>query len=121
MDSKLKPINIEDYLEIQPNMMRLKGYRIGIEHIVRCYQEGFTAEQISQEFPGISLTNIYVILAYYLQNKSAIDKFINQQIFFTEQQMKQDDQKTPLPVVKRLRSIKNQKEKVKNENTFFTG
>jgi len=46
MALQLRPINIEDYLEIQPNMMRLKGYRIGIEHIVRYYQEGYTAEQI---------------------------------------------------------------------------
>jgi len=121
MDIKLNPINIEDYLEIQSNMMRLKGYRIGIEHIVKCYQEGFTAEQISQEFPGVSLMKIYVIIAYYLQNKKTVDKYINQQIFFAEQQMKQDDQKTPLPVVERLRTIRRQKEKVLNENTFFTG
>jgi len=118
MNLKLKSINIEDYLEIQSNMMRLKGYRIGIEHIVKCYQEGFTAEQITQEFPGVSLEMIYMVLAYYLQNKQAVDKYINQQIIFTEQQMKQDDQKKPLPVVERLRNIRRQK---KNENTFFTG
>jgi len=121
MNFSLKPINIENFVDIQPNMMRLKGYRIGVEHIVKCYNEGFSPEQILQEFPGVELKIIYAVLAFYLQNKNILDNYINQQIFLAEQRMKQDDKKLPLPVVERLRSIRRQKEKEKNENTFFTG
>jgi uncharacterized protein (DUF433 family) len=118
---RLKPIEIENFVDMKHNMMRLKGYRIGIEHVIRCYNEGFSPEQISQEFPGVDLKIIYTILAFYLQNKNTLDHYINQQIFLTEQRMNQDDKKPPLPVVERLRNIRLQKEKEKHENSFFTG
>jgi len=39
MNFSLKPINIENFVDIQPNMMRLKGYRIGVEHRYRAHSQ----------------------------------------------------------------------------------
>ncbi|EDN70929.1 conserved hypothetical protein [Beggiatoa sp. PS] len=55
----LQSLNLQDYFEvIKPGFVRLKGHRIGIEHIVRSYQEGYTPEQMTQEFPGVGLEKI---------------------------------------------------------------
>lgn len=107
MNLKLNPLNFHEYFEvIGSDIVRLKGFRIGIEHIIRSYHEGFSPEQIAQEFPGVSLETIYATLTYYLHNKKEVDGYINRLMALTEKQMKEDDEKDPLPVVKRLRKLK---------------
>jgi uncharacterized protein (DUF433 family) len=104
---KLNPLNFQDYFEtIGTNILRLKGFRIGIEHIVGRYNEGYAPEQIAQEFPGVSLEIIYVALTCYLHNKKEIDYYIKQRMLWTEEQIKKDDEKEPIPVVQRLRALK---------------
>ena len=107
MSLKLNPLNFKDYFEVTgSDFVRLKGFRIGIEHVVRSYHEGYTPEQITQEFPGVSLETVYAVLTYYLHNKKEVDEYINRLMADIEQQMKKDDEKEPLPVVKRLRELK---------------
>jgi Protein of unknown function (DUF433) len=56
---ELRPLLMTDYLEvISPDEIRIKGHRLGLEHIVEHYREGWTAEQIAQEFPGLALEKI---------------------------------------------------------------
>lgn len=110
MTLKLNPLNFHNYFETTgSDILRLKGFRIGIEHIVGRYHEGYTPEQITQEFPGVSLETIYATLAYYLHNKKEVDDHINQLMVWTEQQMRKDDEKEPLPVVQRLRALKEKR------------
>jgi uncharacterized protein (DUF433 family) len=69
------PMN--EYLEqMEPDVVQVKGHRLGLEHIVERYQEGYSAEQIAQEFPGIELKAIYAIIAYYLHNQAAVDAYV---------------------------------------------
>ena len=63
-------MQLEDYLDIQgPDVIRIKGHRIGLEHIVERYQEGYSPEQIALDFPGLSPEKIYGAIAYYLHNR----------------------------------------------------
>jgi len=110
MSLKLTPLNFQEYFEIVGSgFVRLKGFRIGIEHIVKSYYEGYSPEQITQEFPGLGLETVYATLTYYLHNKREVDKYISQLMEWTEQQMKKDDEKEPLPAVQRLRTIKKKR------------
>lgn len=55
----LEPIDIHNYLEVQASgAVRIKGHRIGIEHIVERYHAGYSPEDIAQDFPGLSLENL---------------------------------------------------------------
>jgi hypothetical protein len=41
-------MRLEEYLDFQaPDVIRLRGHRIGLEHIVEAYKEGETPEQIA--------------------------------------------------------------------------
>jgi uncharacterized protein (DUF433 family) len=74
---ELHPIPVDVYLElVGPDVIRVKGHRIGLEHIVERYQEGFSPEQITLDFPGLDLPQIYGILAYYLHNQAEVDAYI---------------------------------------------
>lgn len=71
-------MQLTDYLDIQaPDVIRLKGHRIGLEHVVERYQEGYTPEQIALEYPGVSIEQIYGVITYYLHNQAEVDAYIS--------------------------------------------
>jgi uncharacterized protein (DUF433 family) len=59
-----------------PDVIKLKGHRIGLEHIVERFWQGMSPEQIALDFPGVGLPVIYTTLAYYLHNKAEVDAYI---------------------------------------------
>ena len=74
---EISALPMNEYLEqLEPDVVQLRGHRIGLEHIVERYGEGFSAEQIAQEFPGVELKAIYAIIAYYLHNQAAVDAYV---------------------------------------------
>jgi uncharacterized protein (DUF433 family) len=73
----LHPLDVTQYLDVQaPDDIRIQGHRIGIEHIVYYYNEGYSPEQIADTFPGVELKVIYTIIAYYLHYRSEVDAYI---------------------------------------------
>jgi uncharacterized protein (DUF433 family) len=104
-------MQLEEYLDIQsPDVVRIKGHRIGLEHIVERYQEGFSPEQIALDFPGLSLEKIYAVIAYYLHNQSEIDAYVAR-VNARAQAAYEAWDANPSPVALRLRAIKEQRER----------
>jgi uncharacterized protein (DUF433 family) len=56
--------------------IRLKGHRIGLLHIVECYQEGCSAEAIQCEYPTLPLALIHKVIAFYLENQAEVDAYV---------------------------------------------
>lgn len=70
-------MQIEDYFDyIGPNAIRLKGRRVGIEHLLHYYLAGYTVEEISQLYPEIGPEKIHATILYYLQNRAAVDAYM---------------------------------------------
>lgn len=104
-------MRLEDYFDfLGPNEIRLKGHRIGIEHVVEYFQDGSSPEQIAQAFPGLSLEKIYATITYYLHNQAAVDAYLSRQEAIVEQSMYEQEAQEPPPVVKRLRALKARRE-----------
>lgn len=73
----VRPLPVDEYLDIiGDDDIRIKGHRIGLEHIVQRYHEGYNPEQIAQDFPGLELKAVYVIIGYYLHNQGEVDSYI---------------------------------------------
>jgi len=58
--------------------IRIKGTRLLIDMIVGAHNRGECPEEIFESFPSdvYTVADIYSIIAYYLQNKSKIDKYL---------------------------------------------
>jgi uncharacterized protein (DUF433 family) len=70
-------MRLEDYFDFMgPDTIRLKGHRINLEHVIRYYNEGYSPEQIAQEYPGLSLEVIHAAITYYLHNKADVDAML---------------------------------------------
>jgi uncharacterized protein (DUF433 family) len=56
--------------------IRLTGHRIGLYTILRCAQEGYSAERISEEFPSLELALVQDVLRFAGQNKAEVDAYV---------------------------------------------
>lgn len=101
-------MQLEDYLDFHdPDDIRLKGHRLGLEHIIERYREGSTPEQIAIEFPGLSLEQVYGVITYYLRNQQDVDDYIARLRAWQEARY-QEALANPTPVMQRLRALRQQ-------------
>jgi len=108
----VRPVHLEDYFEVQePGAIRIKGHRIGIEHVVERYHNGLSPEQIAQDLPGLSLEKVYATITYYLHHKAEIDAYIGDLNAEFEQIMQDLEAQNTPAVVSRLRALKMRQER----------
>jgi uncharacterized protein (DUF433 family) len=70
-------MTLPDFLTQAPDgEVRLTGHRIGLFHVVRCYNEGYSAEMIACEYPTLPLALIHKVIAYYLENTAEVDAYV---------------------------------------------
>jgi uncharacterized protein (DUF433 family) len=62
--------------EDEQGVIRVGGTRIPLETIIHQYQRGASPEGIVAAFSALSLSDVYAVIAYYLQNKSAVDAYV---------------------------------------------
>jgi uncharacterized protein (DUF433 family) len=102
-------MQLEDYFDFfeNPYAIRLKGHRIGLEHIVERYQKGCAPEQIAQDFPEAPLEQIYGAITYYLHNKAQVDEYMAEIDQFVEEQVRLA-QANPSPIRQKMLQVKEQ-------------
>lgn len=59
--------------------MRVTGSRVTLDSIVRQFKNGATAEQIQEDFPCVTLRDIYSVIAHYLQHTRAVEDYLCEQ------------------------------------------
>lgn len=100
---------LEDYFDfLEPNAVRIKGHRLGIEHVLEYYQAGYTADEIAREFPGLSLEKIHATITYYLCHQAEVDAYLTCLRELKEREY-QEWLANPSPVIKRLQAIRAQR------------
>ena len=53
-------MQLEDYFEfLDPDDIRIKGHRIGIDDVIDYYLQGYTPEQILEDLPSLDLEKIH--------------------------------------------------------------
>ena len=99
---------MKEYFDfLSPEDIRIKGTRIGIETVVYAFQDGLSPEEIVQEYPPLSLEQVYTTIAYYLRNRSEIDEYIARLEKWAEERQRERERDVP-PVVRRLRALRAQ-------------
>jgi uncharacterized protein (DUF433 family) len=56
--------------------IRLAGHRIGLLHLVRYYNEGYSAEMLACQYPTLALPLIHKVIAFYLENQAEVDAYV---------------------------------------------
>ena len=63
----------------EDGVLRLTGSRVTLGSVVRQFKNGASAEQINEDFPSVTLTDIYSVIAYYLQHTPAVEDYLSGQ------------------------------------------
>jgi uncharacterized protein (DUF433 family) len=103
-------MQLEDYFEfLDPDDIRIKGHRIGIDDVIKYYLDGYSPDQILEELPTLNLEKIYATLTYYLQNRRQMDAYMLRLAKWREERY-QEWLANLSPLALRLRAIKAQRE-----------
>ena len=54
----------------------LTGHRIGLHHLIQHYNEGFSPEMLTEQFPSLPLALVHKVIAFYLDNKVEVDAYV---------------------------------------------
>jgi len=71
---------------------RVGGTRVTLDTVVRAFIRGATAEEIAQQYPSLSLSDVYATISYYLQNRAEVDKYLDKRKKYA-QTVKRENQK----------------------------
>ena len=70
-------MTLPDFLVQDPDgFIRVAGHRIGLHHVVRIYNEGYSPEMLFGEFPTLSLASVHKLIAFYLENQAEVDAYV---------------------------------------------
>jgi len=67
---------LPDFLTQDPDgFVRVAGHRIGLHHVVRAYNDGYSPEMLLGEFPTLSHSLIHKLIAFYLDQHEEVDAY----------------------------------------------
>ena len=77
MDSQ---VTFPDLLSRTPQgTWRIAGTRVSLDSVIHAFWEGATPEEICQDFPSLSLAQVYSVIAYYLTHRNTVDAYLQEQ------------------------------------------
>jgi uncharacterized protein (DUF433 family) len=108
-------MQIEDYFDFETfdtkfgpvERIRIKGHRIGIEHVLEHFKQGFSPETILRDvYPSLNLEKIYATVLYYLANQEKVDDYIRRGDEIGEKYYQENLLQPETDAMRRLRALK---------------
>lgn len=72
------PTLAKRYIEQRDEAYWLIGTRISLDSVVHAFNNGESPETIAQNFPLLSLEQVYGAIAFYLANRELIDVYLKE-------------------------------------------
>ena len=89
--------------EDEHGVKRVGRTRVVLDSVIAAFQQGHSAETIAQQYPALSLEEVYGAITVYLANTDEVDQYLRRQDE-TWQAEREKAGQTTNPVVARLRS-----------------
>ena len=65
-----------EYIEQRNGGYYVAGTRISLDSVVYSFNEGHSPEAIQEDFPLLKRSQIYGVIAFYLDHQAEIDKYL---------------------------------------------
>ena len=59
-------------------VIRVGPTRVPLDTVVEAFLEGFTAEEIAQQYPVLELADVYGVISYYLKHRPAVEAYLEE-------------------------------------------
>jgi uncharacterized protein (DUF433 family) len=98
-----RTMELESYFEfIGEDAIRIAGTRVGIETVLRDYQEGASPEEIVLRYPTLSLAQVHATITYYLANREKVETYLAR-VRRRQEEAWEQEQRHPSEFVRSLR------------------
>ena len=67
---------VSPYVEERSGGLYVGGTRVSLDSVVIAFQHGASPEKILHSFPTLKLSQVYGVIAYYLENEPAVSEYI---------------------------------------------
>lgn len=57
-------------------VVRVARTRVTLDTVVAAFRDGLTAEEIAEQYPSLSLSQVYAVIAYYLDHQVEVDFYL---------------------------------------------
>ena len=91
---------------VQPDStgaLRVGQSRVMLDSVLAAWGQGHSPETIQQQFPALSLEEVYGAITYYLSHRDDVQAYLQRQEALW-QALRAEAEKQASPVVKRLRA-----------------
>ena len=92
-------VHVDDH-----SVLRVADNRVMLDSVVAAFEQGHSPETIRQQYPSLSLEEVYGAITYYLANIEAVNDYLQRQAGVWEHWRSKSEEQ-PAPVVERLRAL----------------
>jgi uncharacterized protein (DUF433 family) len=117
---KLAPIPTKQYIEQRDEEYWLEGTRISLDSVVYSFLNGESPESIAQNFPLLSLEQVYGAIAFYLANRELVDAYLKKGEAEFQELQQSCREKSPL-LYQKLKAAQAYNMCLKNSNFLEEG
>jgi uncharacterized protein (DUF433 family) len=90
-------------------VVHIQGTRVTLDTVVIAFLEGATAEEILEQYPSLQLSDIYIVIGYYLRHKTEVDAYLlERQRRASELRQEAEKRFNPVGIRDRLFARRNQ-------------
>jgi uncharacterized protein (DUF433 family) len=95
-----------DYVKKVGATFRVAGTRVSLDSIVYAFREGQSAESIAENYPALTLEQVYGALAFYLRRQKEIDDYLRREEA-ADEQTRRDWAADPSNLIRKLRRARD--------------
>ena len=93
------------YVRVDENgVMRVAATQVDLDSVVAAFQQGHSPETIRQQYPALTLEDVYGAITYYLAHIDEVTEYLRRQSAVWDQWRAKSKQ-TPSAVIERLRAM----------------
>ena len=76
-------------------VIRISGTRVTLDTVVSAFLDGSTPEETIQQYPALSLADVYQVIAYYLRHTQEVDSYLERRRIQSEEVRTENERRWP--------------------------
>jgi len=72
-------------------VIRVSKTRVTLDTLVTAFSDGATAEEITQQYPSVPLSDVYYVIGYYLRRYAEVEAYLSRRRQQAEQIRKENE------------------------------
>jgi uncharacterized protein (DUF433 family) len=73
------PTAIDVPLRTEEGVIRVGKTRVTLQAVMADFHRGASPEEIAHHYPVLTLSEVYLVIGYYLQNRDEVDSYVREQ------------------------------------------